>query len=176
MDELGTDKIHECSTGKHAVLDGFTQSRRSRHTYPLLIKGCGFIQGDLSTMETDIDDGPPGHTKTRVVLGVSFEGRQETVLLQEIRGVTGPAFGHGAPTEHGDPRSTIDGRNLPNARSGATGMPVLNMMAGTAVMNDMVELDDAVISRPQETFLLFRRHLHLDRSYEIVKDGNLVER
>jgi hypothetical protein len=50
------------------------------------------------------------------------------------------------------------------------------MMAWAPVMDDMVELDDAVVGRAQKLFLLRRGHVGLDGCDEIIVDGNLVIR
>jgi hypothetical protein len=95
------------------------------------------------------------------MLGEALGVSQKSDFFGQVGRIARPSLGQGATTQHGDPGGAIDGGHLADARRGARGVPVLDVVAETAVVDDVVELDGAVVGG--------RRHKVLD-------DGRGVER
>src|SRR5579875_639963 len=126
-------------------------------------------------MQSDVDDGPGRHPHAGMALAELFQWGQEAGLLHQAGGVAGPALGHRAAAVEGDARGAVDRRDPSNARLRSVGMPVLDVMADAPVVNDVVELDDAVVGRLENAFLYAWWHLRLHRFDQVVDGRHSIE-
>jgi len=127
-------------------------------------------------MQLDVHDGAGSHTPAGIHLGVALERLEETGLVHHAGDIAGPAFGHGPATEHSDARGAVHGGDAADARGGVVGVPVLHMMANAAVVNDVVELDHAVVVFAQEGNLVVERGARVQRVDQVVVHRRAVDR
>ena len=126
-------------------------------------------------MELHVDDSAGGHPQTALSLGHPVERVKKADLLHQVDGVAGPPFGHRPAAVHGDAARAVDRGDLSNPRGGAVGVPVLDVMAQTGVMDYVGEFDGGVVVRLQPSGLLVRRHVRLDRGDQVVHDWQVVK-
>ena len=126
-------------------------------------------------------------SRTRVCCcAEAVERREESGLLGQVAGVTGPPLRQRSRREHADATGAIHRRHLADARRASRGVVILHVMAEPAVMDHVVQHDRAVVPRAQSTLLLdggiLRRALlannrrHVYRHHAIVVHRQAIER
>src|SRR6516165_1260925 len=134
VDGVGPHQIDEGRPRKQTVLDRLGPRRRRRKADPLAVEGCCLVEGEAALVKANVDHGPGGDAQTAVPDGEGFPAAQKADLSHELGGIASPTLRHGAPAEEGDARSAVHCSDLADARSRAGGVPVLDMVADTAVV------------------------------------------
>ena len=95
-------------------------------------------------MQADVDDGAGEQPGAGVLLRQRFVRREKADLVHQIGRVAGPALGHRAAEEHADAARAVDRGDTADFVMRRVRVVVLHVVADRAVMNDVIQLDDAV--------------------------------
>ena len=92
--------------------------------------------------------------------GRATRRRQEADLVHQVGRIARPAFGHRAAEKHADAAGAVDGRDAADRRRAGVRVVVLHVVADRAVVNDVIQLDDAACwSARSRRALLLSRHV-----------------
>ena len=168
-------QVHQRRAREHAVLDRLGARRRRR--------SCPPARGRRPR---------PGRVSRRACAAARRRARAPPCAVARGHGEAAPAASGSRPRPSGrwrsrpSPRPSCRRRRARSARrsppprsadprGGAEGVPVLHVVADRAVVDDVVQLDHAVVGRPQKALLLGRGHARLDRRHEVLDLGEVVE-
>ena len=168
MDPARAEPVHHRRAGEHRVLHGFAACGRRRHRR-LRSRRSAPRRRTQRAVWRPRSTTARASSRTRVCCcATRSSGVRKPDLLHQVGRVARPALGHRAAAEHPDAAGAVDRRDLPDrATRDCVGVRVLHVMADRAVVDDVIQLDRAVVRGAQAAILLGVRDA-VDRRDDVV--------